>query len=131
MTKPTKNLEENLFKRVAEIIEAASGSVARTVNSTMVQAYWLIGREIVVVEQQGKKRAGYGDELISLLSVRLTEQYGRGFSDKNLRKFRQFYLSYLEGSLLPTEMGGPWDKSAISTGSNVSEIRSTLWSELG
>ena len=34
----------------------------------MVQAYWLIGREIVEVEQHGEKRAGYGDEVVERLA---------------------------------------------------------------
>ena len=55
MIKRADRREDELFKRVAEIIETARGHVARTVNSAMVHAYWLIGREIVEVEQQGKK----------------------------------------------------------------------------
>jgi hypothetical protein len=39
-----------LYERVAQILEQARGQVARTVNTAMVQAYWLIGREIVEVE---------------------------------------------------------------------------------
>jgi hypothetical protein len=61
MPKKLTKCEEDLFRRVAEIIESTRGHVARTVNSAMVHAYWLIGREIVEVEQQGKSRAGYGD----------------------------------------------------------------------
>ncbi|MCS6915421.1 MAG: hypothetical protein NZ890_19600 [Myxococcota bacterium] len=41
---------------------------------------WFIGREVVEVEQQGKKRTGYGEQLLELLSARLTELYGKGFS---------------------------------------------------
>lgn len=80
MTKPADRREEKLFERVAEIIDSARGHVARTVNSAMVHAYWLIGREIVEVEQQGKKRAGYGDQLVRQLAARLSESYGKGFS---------------------------------------------------
>jgi hypothetical protein len=45
MTQLASHRELVLFKRVAEIIESARGRVARSVNSAMVQAYWLIGRE--------------------------------------------------------------------------------------
>ena len=41
MTKLASRRENDLLKRVAEIIEAARGRVARTVNSAMVHAYWL------------------------------------------------------------------------------------------
>jgi len=39
MTKLAERQQEDLFRRVAEIIEAARGHVARTVNAAMVQAY--------------------------------------------------------------------------------------------
>lgn len=89
-----KNSE--LFDRVVSILDDARSHVARTVNSAMVIAYWLIGREIVEEEQKGKKRAEYGKALIEDLSRRLTERYGRGFSVPNVRNFRQFYLVYRE-----------------------------------
>jgi len=107
MTKLADRREENLFKRVAEIIEAARGHVARTVNSAMVHAYWLIGREIVEVEQHGKRRAGYGEQVLQGLSTRLTAQFGAGYSLRNLRRIRQFYLTYPGGSVVATELGGP------------------------
>ncbi len=72
MTTLADRRQEELSKRVTEIIEGARGHVARTVNSATVQAYWLIGREIVEVEQQGKKRAGYGEQVIQGLADRLT-----------------------------------------------------------
>lgn len=85
-----------LFDRVATILEEARTSVVRTVNTRMVVAYWLIGREIVQEEQGGKKRAGYGDALLEDLSRRLTERYGKGYSVSNLRDFRQFHLCFME-----------------------------------
>ncbi len=83
-----------LFDRVVTILEDARTRVSRTVNSAMVIAYWLIGREIVEEEQKGKRRAEYGKALIADLSRRLRERYGRGFSVPNVRNFRQFYLVY-------------------------------------
>ncbi|HOX46993.1 MAG TPA: PDDEXK nuclease domain-containing protein [Myxococcota bacterium] len=110
--------EEALFKRVAGIIEAARGHVARTVNSAMVHAYWLIGREIVEVEQQGKVRAGYGDELIDRLAERLADQYGKGFGPRTLRRVRLFFLTYPKGSVLlaDPETAEKWTASLSKTG---------------
>ncbi len=71
---------EILFKRVAEIIDGARGRLARAVNSAMVQTYWEIGRQIVLVEQQGEQRADYGEQVLAQLSDRLTRCFGRGFS---------------------------------------------------
>ncbi|MEI7731349.1 MAG: PDDEXK nuclease domain-containing protein [Verrucomicrobiota bacterium] len=83
-----------LYERVREILETARKGVARTVNSTQVVANWLVGREIVEEEQQGAKRAGYGEELIRDLAQRLTKEFGRGYSPDNLFWFRRFYGEY-------------------------------------
>jgi len=53
---------------IREILEAARTGVARTVNTTQVVANWLIGREILEEEQSGKKKAGYGDNLLEDLA---------------------------------------------------------------
>ncbi len=64
----------------------------------MVQAYWNIGRLIVEEEQKGRERAEYGTHLIQDLALKLTAEFGKGFTQQNLRNFRQFYLTFkLEG----------------------------------
>ncbi|MDJ0626435.1 MAG: PDDEXK nuclease domain-containing protein [Candidatus Caenarcaniphilales bacterium] len=88
--------KEPLFQRVVSILEEARSKVVRTVNSEMVIAYWLIGREIVEEEQQGEEKAEYGKHLIENLSQKLTEQFGKGYSVPNLRNFRQFYLTFMQ-----------------------------------
>ena len=65
-----------LYKRIRQILESARVGVARTVNTTQVYANWLIGREIVVEEQRGKRRAGYGERIIQDLSIRLQADFG-------------------------------------------------------
>ncbi|PIZ03461.1 MAG: DUF1016 domain-containing protein [Gammaproteobacteria bacterium CG_4_10_14_0_8_um_filter_38_16] len=66
----------------------------RSVNSVMVKTYWQIGRRIVEQEQQGQERANYGEHLIVNLSRYLTDCFGRGFSEANIRNIRQFYLRF-------------------------------------
>ena len=83
-----------LYRRVLEIIESARAGAARSVNTTQVVAYWLIGREIVEEEQKGEQRAGYGEELLLGLSKRLTAAFGAGYSVYNLKFIRQFYVEY-------------------------------------
>ena len=84
----------DLFSRVATIIEQAQDNVLRAVNTNMVIAYWLIGREIVTEIQQGKERAVYGKSVIEKLSELLTLKYKRGYSRTSLWDFRQFYQVY-------------------------------------
>ncbi len=85
---------DGLFQRVATILDEARSNVVRSINTNMVLAYWLIGREIVLVIQAGEERGEYGKRVIENLSVRLTEKYGKGFSATNLKYFRLFYQAY-------------------------------------
>jgi predicted nuclease of restriction endonuclease-like (RecB) superfamily len=83
-----------VYERIRQILESARSSVARTVNTTQVIANWLIGREIVEEEQRGKRRAGYGEELLKDLSDRLTKDCEKGWSVRNLEYCRNFYAEY-------------------------------------
>ena len=83
-----------LLDRVVVILEEARGQVVRAVNTQMVWAYWLIGREIVQALQGGDERAAYGQQVLSEVSRQLTQRYGKGFSLANLQNFRKFYLAY-------------------------------------
>lgn len=100
-TKPKRPVPDtpHLFERVRGILESARTNIARTVNTTQVVANWLIGREIVEEEQQGKRRAGYGAELLRELAARLKADFGSGYGVDNLELFRRFYLEYPQ--LLP------------------------------
>lgn len=90
----TVNHDGDLMRRLVTILDQARANVVRAVNSNMVIAYWLMGREIVLALQDGEDRADYGSKLLSGLSVSLTQRYGRGFSVTNLKYFRLFYQAY-------------------------------------
>ena len=86
----------SLFERVVTILEQARTRVVYAVNSEMVLAYWLIGREIVQELQVGDQRAAYGKRVLEEFSERLLKRYGKGFSVTNLRYFRLFYQTYAD-----------------------------------
>ena len=90
--------KDAVFGRIVDILEDARSHVARTVNSAMVVANWLIGREIVEEEQKGQKRADYGKAVIEDLSRRLTRRYGKGYSTVSLWNMRKFYQTYIDRS---------------------------------
>ena len=87
-----------LFDRVAAILDRARTKVVQAVNSEMIIAYWLIGREIVQEIQAGDERAAYGKKTLADLSEKLGVRYGKGFSVTNLRYFRLFYQTYAHRS---------------------------------
>lgn len=101
----------DLFSRVAYILDQARGNVVRAVNSNMVLAYWLIGREIVRELQRGEQRAGYGKQVVEELSVCLTKRFGKGFSTTNLWYFRQFYQAYSDRPPIIHPAGGEFARS--------------------
>jgi predicted nuclease of restriction endonuclease-like (RecB) superfamily len=77
---------------IFELLHAARQATARNVNALMTASYWEIGRRIVETEQNGNRRAGYGEQVIERLSLDLTQQFGRGFSACNVDQLRQLYL---------------------------------------
>ncbi len=87
-------ISNRLANRISELLIAARTKVLQTVNITMVMTYFEIGRMIVEEEQKGKERADYGKRIITLLSERLTNEFGKGFSQRNLEQIRQFYSVY-------------------------------------
>lgn len=83
-----------VYAKVKNIVDDARTHAYRAVNTAMVYAYWNIGRVVIEEEQRGKNRAEYGEYLITELSKRLLKEFGDGFSEQNVRNFRQFYLAF-------------------------------------
>jgi len=82
-----------IYSQIKDILTAARARAYSAVNFSMVEAYWLIGKQIV--EAQGNKgRAEYGSSLLRYLSERLSQDFGKGFEERELRKIRQFYLAF-------------------------------------
>lgn len=79
---------------IKQILAQARQKSYQAINSAMVEAYWKIGEKIVLEEQQGKDRAEYGKQIIKTISNSLTQEFGKGFSERNIRKYRQFYLTF-------------------------------------
>ena len=88
-----ESVENELFKNVRSILAKARAVVYTAANTAMVEAYWNVGREIVE-KQGGASRAKYGEGLINAIAVRLTAEFGDGFTVPNLRNMRQFYLMF-------------------------------------
>ena len=93
-TESTKISDSSLYYKIASILEESRKFVATTVNTAMVQTYFEIGKLIVEEEQHGNVRAEYGKETLKNLSIKLTTNYGKGFSVTNLKQMRDFYLTY-------------------------------------
>ncbi len=84
--------EELAFiSEIKRIVDISRLNTYRAINIMQVVSNWLVGQRIVQQEQKGKSRADYGKRIIALLSTELTEEYGSGYSETNLRNMRKFY----------------------------------------
>ena len=99
-----QNTIETLYKEVKQVIEESRNTAYRAVNFAMVKAYWSIGKLIIEEEQNGEQRAEYGEALIDGLSQKLTKEYGKGFSNRNLRHIRQFYRTFPKWNAVRSEL---------------------------
>ena len=86
-------IDVSFYENVKAILEQAKSRIYRNIQNEMVEAYWLVGK-MIVEKQGGKERAKYGDNLIKELSVQLTKDFGKGFTERNLWTMRQFYLLF-------------------------------------
>ncbi|AHF92382.1 hypothetical protein OPIT5_21135 [Opitutaceae bacterium TAV5] len=86
---PAPPRRASLAADIRQLIDAARGQVAAAVNASLTTLYWQIGARIQV-DVLKKKRAGYGEEVITTLSRELEQDYGRGFGEKNLRHMLRF-----------------------------------------
>jgi len=86
-------INNGLYEEVKSVLELARSRAYAAVNFAMVEAYWHVGR-LIVERQGGEERAEYGKRLLQYLAERLTNDYGRGFDESNLRYMRQFYLAF-------------------------------------
>ena len=121
LIRPSRSIN-SVYVKIKSVLEEARNNAFRAVNFVMVQAYWHIGQLIVEEEQKGFKRAGYGQHLLKTLSEKLTLEFGSGFSEQNLRSFRQFYLVFIKRSAVQSTFR--------KKGSIIDGIRSAVRSEL-
>lgn len=84
-----KHTDNRLFADIRQMIEATKTQVASTVNSTMTLMYWHIGDRINR-EVLGGERAAYGKQIVENLAFKLSEEFGKGFDVKSLRRMMQF-----------------------------------------
>lgn len=88
-----------LLGELRGLIEAARQHVAQTANATLTMLYWHVGRRIrqEVLKDQ---RASYGDEILPTLSAKLVQDYGQGFSARNLARMVKFAEAFPDEAIV-------------------------------
>ena len=114
--------EDTLFERISALIDEARQRVVTTVNVAEVYTKYSIGQYIVEDEQQGKDRAQYGKQVLQNLSAKLTKSFGDGWSYPNLRKIRQFYLTYSNLINGVNQIESKKDKQCLSNSDSETDV---------
>ena len=96
-------MNKNFYDEIRNILTTARNKVYQTANFAMVEAYWNIGKSIIV-EQGGNEKADYGTGLLKELSKQMTQDFGKGFTVANLKNMRQFYLTFPNSYALRSEL---------------------------
>ena len=106
-------IKKDIYQEIHDLLHKARQNIISNINSTMTKTYFLIGKRIVEEEQDGNKRAEYGKKLIKTLSEKLTKEFGRGFSQRNLEQMRTFYLRYSISQTVSAEFKLSWSHYLI------------------
>ncbi len=96
-----KTLVNNITHDIKLLIEQSKQQIAVTVNATISALYWQIGLRINS-EILNNQRAEYGKEIVVKLARQLESEYGKGWSEKQLRHCMQFAKIFSEYEIVST-----------------------------
>lgn len=108
-------MNENYYTEIERFIKRNEINKKRRIledNYDTLSNYWEIGR-LLVDAQGGEKRAKYGNELIKKWSIIFSKYYGNNYNYTNLKRYRQFYLSFQNGATLWHQLSWSHIKTVI------------------
>ena len=94
-------MDTSLVNDIKQLIYVSKQKVAVAVNSTITTLYWNIGKRINK-DILKNKRADYGKVILQTLSIKLQNEFGRGFSHQNLYRMIKFHSYFSDEQILPT-----------------------------
>ena len=89
-----QNINPGFYEDIRNIIIESRNNAIRSVDFHRVMMYWRIGERTLVEEQHGEERAKYGEQLLKNLAAKLENEFGSGFSYRQLACARKFYRVY-------------------------------------
>ena len=94
--KVSNSTMDALYNRASYVIEQARETAYRQVNEALVKRNWDLGKLIAEEELNGQDRATYGLNVIKNLSQRLSAQFGKGFTRRDLYHYLTFFKTYFD-----------------------------------
>jgi hypothetical protein len=95
---------QQLLDALKQVIITSRSKAFQAVNSNLLECYWNIGRLIIEDEQQGNARAQYGKFTLRNISIKLSEEFGKGFDERNMYNMRSFYTAFPIWNAVRTEL---------------------------
>lgn len=93
----------HIFENIKDLIISSRNKVYYTVNTEMLHLYWNIGKTIMDI-QNGNERANYGDAVLEKLSEKLTDEFGKSFSKRNLERMRKFFIYFSKATTVSSQL---------------------------
>ncbi|MBQ8044499.1 MAG: DUF1016 family protein [Clostridia bacterium] len=94
---------DNIYKDIKEKIILVRGKMLKHIDTTMIEIYWYIGKITYKICNEDTK-SRYGRQIVEELSLRLTKEFGSGFSRPSLSRMRKFYELYPILAAVPQEL---------------------------
>ncbi|WP_201796715.1 DUF1016 N-terminal domain-containing protein [Aeromonas cavernicola] len=102
MSNPVDRLPHHqLIAELKQLITTAKQQVQVHVNAQMTLLYWQLGHTLQH-HMLNNQRADYAKQWVKQIAKQLTEEYGKGFNEKSLRKMMQFYQAFPEQEIVAT-----------------------------
>lgn len=106
-----------LLRNLRDLIAEARQQAVQAVDAVQVRTCWEVGRHIVEFEQGGAARAGFGERLLARLAATLTDEFGKGFDERNLRNMRALYQTFPIRNALRSELSWTHYRLLLRVGS--------------
>ena len=92
---------DNLHAELRSLIASSRQRLAGAVNAELTRLYWTVGQRLRT-EVLGDGRASYGTQLLDQLGQQLTNEFGRGFESRNLRRMVKFAEAFSDAAIVST-----------------------------
>lgn len=96
-------LDKPFYNEIKCIIYQSRKRIYSNIDFELVMTNWNLGR-LIDQKQRSLPRAEYGEKLIHELSIKMSKDFGVGYSERNLEMMRKFYRTYQIPQSVPAEL---------------------------